>query len=137
MNTTFVTRVSALLFASALGGGIALHDAAHSQESSFETTVLQEEDVGALEGEQTMRIVLLTMQPGAEIPEHEHAGPGLRYVLDGAITVAWTDGEERTFEAGSTYFEGPGANHPAGAISARNAADGVTRVLIIEALPKQ
>jgi quercetin dioxygenase-like cupin family protein len=112
-------------------------EAALSQDRGFATEMLQQEDVGTLAGEQTMRMVLLTMQPGAEIPEHQHAGPGLRYVLEGAIAIAWADGEERTFEAGSTYFEGPGANHPAGTISARNSAEGETRVLIVEILPKQ
>ena len=118
-------------------GLMAFHaDHAQAQEKKFSAEVLQQEDVGKLEGERTMRMVMFTMQPGAEVPEHQHGGPGLRYVLEGAITIAWNDGEEKTFEAGDTYFEGPGANHPAGRISATNPTDGVTRVLIIETLPK-
>jgi quercetin dioxygenase-like cupin family protein len=89
-----------------------------------------------LEGERSLRIFLLTMQPGAEIPDHQHAGPGLRYILDGEITIASKDGEEKTYKAGETYFEGPGANHPAGMMSAPNPTDQKTRALIIEALPK-
>ena len=121
-----------------LGAALMAVDAgpAQGQEKDFSAKVLQQEDVGTLEGERTMRIVMFTMQPGAEVPEHQHDGPGLRYVLDGAVTIAWKDGGEKTFEAGDTYFEGPGANHPAGAISATNPTDEVTRVLIIETLPK-
>jgi quercetin dioxygenase-like cupin family protein len=109
---------------------------ARAEEKKFSTEVLQEEDVGTLDGERKMRIVMFTMQPGAEVPEHKHNGPGLRYVLDGAITISWKDGSEKTFKAGETYFEGPGANHPARNFSARNPTDQVTRVLIIEVIPK-
>jgi quercetin dioxygenase-like cupin family protein len=139
MAHSLTARLPALGFALCLGGALLplSGEAALSQDRGFATEMLQQEDVGTLAGEQTMRMVLLTMQPGAEIPEHQHAGPGLRYVLEGAIAIAWADGEERTFEAGSTYFEGPGANHPAGTISARNSAEGETRVLIVEILPKQ
>ena len=118
-------------------GLMAFHgDYAQAEEKKFSAKVLQQEDVGKLEGERTMRMVMFTMRPGAEVPEHQHDGPGLRYVLDGAITIAWKGGEEKIFEAGDTYFEGPGANHPAGEISARNPTNEVTRVLIIETLPK-
>ena len=118
-------------------GLVAFHpDTAQADEKMFSAEVLQEEDVGTLDGERKMRIVMFTMQPGAEVPEHKHDGPGLRYVLDGAITIVWKDGTEKTFGAGETYFEGPGANHPASTMSARNPTDQVTRVLIIETLKK-
>jgi hypothetical protein len=41
------------------------------------------------------------------------------------------------FEAGSTYYEGAGSNHPPSEMSALNAAKSVTRVLIVELLPKE
>jgi quercetin dioxygenase-like cupin family protein len=124
----------AFIFGAAL---MAFHpDLAQAEQKKFGAEVLQEEEIGTLDGEQKMRIVMFTMQPGAEVPEHKHGGPGLRYVLEGAITIAWKDGPEKTFEAGETYFEGPGANHPAGTFSARNPTDQMTRVLIIETLPK-
>jgi hypothetical protein len=56
-------------------------------------------------------------------------------VLNGAISIAWWDRPAQTFTAGSTYFEGPGENHPVGQIAAKNAAQHVTRVLIVELLP--
>ncbi len=80
---------------------------------------------------------MLEMQPGAEIPPHTHKEPGLRYVVEGAISVARKDRETQTFKAGSTYFEGAGENHPPGQMSAKNAADGMTRVVIVELVPKE
>ena len=138
MNENFHIHRAVLSVAFIIAAGlIVFHpDPARTEEKKFSTEVLQEEDVGTLDGERKMRIVMLTLQPGAEVPEHKHNGPGLRYVLDGAITIAWKDGSEKTFGAGETYFEGPGANHPAGDMSARNPTDQVTRVLIIETLPK-
>lgn len=139
MSAVLSIRQTAMLTALALGPGLMLFDgdAVRGQEKTYQSEVLQQEDVGTLEGERTMRMVMLTMEPGAEIPEHQHGGPGLRYILEGEITVALSDGEEQTFSAGDTYFEGLGASHPAGQMSARNPSDGVTRVLIVETLPKQ
>ena len=54
-------------------------------------------------GEHIMKMTLLEMEPGAAIPEHTHKGPGMRYVLEGAITIAWENGKTETFKAGSTY----------------------------------
>ena len=139
MSAVLSIRQAAMITALALGPGLILFDgdAARGQEKAYQSEVLQQEDVGTLEGERTMRMVMLTMEPGAEIPEHQHSGPGMRYIIEGEITIAFSDGEEQTFSAGETYFEGPGASHPAGEMSARNPSDGVTRVLIVETLPKQ
>ena len=48
-------------------------------------------------------------------------------MLEGAITINWKDGELQTFTQGSTYFEGPGQNHPPGVISASNPTDKLTK----------
>ena len=137
IENTRIHRATLSIACILAAGLIAFHpDPAQAEQKKFSAEVLQEEDVGTLDGERKMRIVMFTMQPGAEVPEHKHDGPGLRYVLDGAITIAWKDGSEKTFGAGETYFEGPGANHPAGTMSARNPTDQVTRVLIIETLKK-
>ncbi len=84
-----------------------------------------------------MKATMLVMEPGSEVPFHVHKGPGLRYVLEGAITINWKDGKTQTFKAGSTYFEGRGANHPAGTISARNDGQEPCRVLIVELVPQE
>ncbi len=111
--------------------------AANAGEPKFKATVLNEAPLGNLPGEQVMKLTLLEMEPGAAIPEHTHKGPGMRYVLEGAITIAWKNGKTETFKAGSSYFEAPGSEHPMGQMSARNAAEGKTRVLIFELLPKE
>jgi len=54
------------------------------------------------------------MLPGAKIPPHTHAGPGIRYVLEGAITIAWKDRPPQTFKAGSTLLRGLGLEPSAG-----------------------
>jgi quercetin dioxygenase-like cupin family protein len=117
---------------------IAASFSASAQEKKVKGTVLEQVDLGNLPaGGRAMKMTLLELQPGAEIPRHTHKGPGLRYVIDGAISIAWKDREVQTFKAGSTYFEGAGENHPPTEMSAKNAAEGVTRVLIVELLPKE
>jgi quercetin dioxygenase-like cupin family protein len=109
-----------------------------AQEARFKAAVLEQVDLGHVPaGDRVMKLTLLELQPGAEIPPHTHKGPGLRYVLDGAISIAWKDRGTEVFKAGSTYFEGAGENHPPGQMSAKNAAEGVTRVVIVELLPKE
>ena len=111
---------------------------AQAQQRPIQSTVLESVDLPGLPpGPQTFRMTMLEMQPGAKIPAHTHAGPGIRYVLEGAITIAWKDRGTQTFKAGSTYYEGAGSNHPPGEMSALNAAKGVTRVLIVELVPKE
>ena len=99
----------------------------------YKASVLEQVDLGELPaGQRVMRMTIGELQPGAEIGPHTHKGPGLRYVLEGAITIAWKDDRgTQTFKAGSTYFEGAGDNHPPGQMSAKNAADGMTRVLLV------
>jgi len=109
-----------------------------AQEARFKAAVLEQVDLGHVPaGDRVMKLTLLELQPGAEIPPHTHKGPGLRYVLDGAISIAWKDRGTEVFKAGSTYFECAGENHPPSQMSAKNAAEGVTRVVIVELLPKE
>ncbi|VFU16699.1 cupin domain-containing protein [Methylocella tundrae] len=127
-------RRAAALVALLLLGSI---PAARSDDAKFKGAVLDQQALGSLSGEYAMKMTLLEMDPGAAIPEHTHKGPGMRYVLEGAIAIAWKNGKTEIFKAGSTYFEAPGSSHPMGQMSARNVADGKTRVLIFEILPKQ
>jgi quercetin dioxygenase-like cupin family protein len=108
-----------------------------ADEPKFTGSVLNQVTLGRLNGDYIMKVTMLDMEAGAQVPEHTHKGPGLRYVLEGAISIAWKDGKTETFKAGSTYFEAAGSNHPIGQMSARNAADGRTRVLIFELDPKE
>lgn len=93
-------------------------------------------DIGLVdEGRYQLKATLFTMEPGAEAPYHIHKGPGIRYVLEGAITIQWKNKGANTYGAGSTYTEGPGENHPSGVIAARNLTSVTTKVLIVELLP--
>jgi quercetin dioxygenase-like cupin family protein len=103
----------------------------------FNATTMQEVALGDLPGKWRMKSTMLVIEPGGEIPFHVHKGPGLRYVVEGAITISWKDGKSETFAAGSTYFEGGGANHPAGNISARNGGSTPCRVVIVELVPQE
>jgi quercetin dioxygenase-like cupin family protein len=87
-------------------------------------STLQQVLLGELRGKWDMKATMLVIEPGGQIPFHVHQGPGIRYVLEGAITINWKEGKTETFAAGSTYFEGPGENHPAGTMSARNSGQG-------------
>ena len=103
--TTFWRAAALIVFL--LLGSIPL---ANADDPKFKGTVLDQVSLGSLPGEHTMKMTLLEMEPGAAIPEHTHKGPGMRYVLEGAITIAWKDGKTETFKAGSSYFEAPGSN---------------------------
>jgi quercetin dioxygenase-like cupin family protein len=104
----------------------------------FHADKLQQVPINELPpGKWSMKATLLAIEPGGEVPFHAHKGPGLRYVLEGAITINWKEGRTRTYQAGATYFEGPGENHPAGMISARNSGAVPCRVLIIELAPQE
>ena len=107
-----------------------------AEEKNIQVNLLQQTGLGELsKGRYTLKAQELIMEPGAEIPPHQHKGPGIRYVVEGAITISWIGGQTQTFEAGSTYFEGSGKNHPARTFSAKNAGPGRCRVLIMELIP--
>jgi quercetin dioxygenase-like cupin family protein len=100
-------------------------------------SMVQQVPLGELRGKWDIKATMLVIEPGGQIPFHIHQGPGIRYVLEGAITINWKEGKTETFEAGSTYFEGPGENHPAGTMSARNSGQGLCRVVIVELIPQK
>ena len=89
-----------------------LYTMAVADEPKFKGTVLDQVPLGRLNGDYIMKVTMLDMEPGAQVPEHTHKGPGLRYVLEGAITIAWKGDKTETFKADSTYFEAAGFNHP-------------------------
>lgn len=52
----------------------------------------------------------ITIEPGAEIPEHAHVNEQLGVVIDGSVTVT-ANGESRTLEIGDAYLVSPNAIH--------------------------
>ncbi len=106
------------------------------EKPKFRGDTLTTFELGPVEaGQYKLKATLFSMEPGAEAPYHLHKGPGIRYVLEGAVTVSWKDKGTNTYGVGSTYTEGPGENHPAGVMAARNLTSVTTKVLIIELLP--
>jgi len=102
----------------------------------FRSDVIMQAPVGKAESRNyALRATITTMQPFAKIPPHVHEFGGIRYVLEGAITINWKDGGSQTFTQGSTYFEGPGQNHPPGVMAASNPTDKVTKILLVEWVP--
>lgn len=101
----------------------------------FRSDMLTQVDIGNLDaGRYSLRATITVVEPRAKIPSHVHKSPGIRYVLEGALTINWQKGTTQTYSAGSTYYEGPGENHPVGLMAAANPTSGVTKILIIELL---
>ncbi len=106
------------------------------EKPKFRGDTLTTFELGPVEaGQYKLKATLLSAEPGAEVPYHIHKGPGIRYVLEGAVTLSWKDKGANTFGAGSTYTEGPGENHPPGVIAGKNLTSVTTKILIIELLP--
>ena len=106
---------------------------AGGDEKPFRNDVITQVEIGEVPaGRYALRATITTVQPHAKIPYHLHEHNGLRYMLEGALSISWKNGEFQTYSAGSTYFEGPGANHPEKGMAAANPLDTVTKVLIIE-----
>jgi quercetin dioxygenase-like cupin family protein len=108
----------------------------HSQEKPFSNVRIAQEAIGDVPaGKYGFRATVTTVAPGAQIPFHVHEFPGIRYMLEGALTITWKDSSSQTYSAGSTYYEGAGANHPARQMAASNPLTVPARVLIIELVP--
>jgi quercetin dioxygenase-like cupin family protein len=108
----------------------------HSQEKRFSNVMISQETIGAVPaGRYAFRASVTTVDPGAQIPFHVHEYPGIRYMLEGALTISWKDNSTQTYSAGSTYYEGAGVNHPTREMSVSNPLNVPARVLIIELVP--
>jgi len=68
---------------------------------------------------------------GYKSKPHTHKGPGPRYVLSGKVRID-DQGKIGEYSAGETFWHVGGFDH-----TAENIADGPTKVLIIELLPKK
>ncbi len=82
-----------------------------------------------LNGKYKLRVTETIIEPGGYIGEHQHVGPGIRYVASGEHTVV-AQGKTRTYKAGDYYYE-------TGAITDSASNKGSTRVvnIIFEILP--
>ncbi len=82
-----------------------------------------------LNGKYKLRVTETIIEPGGYVGEHNHVGPGIRFVISGELTLVG-EGKTRTYKAGDFYYE-------TGAITITDSASnkGSTRVIIFEILP--
>jgi quercetin dioxygenase-like cupin family protein len=89
--------------------------------------VLAEHDLPDLPGK-SVTLVEVAYAPGGSSPAHRHHASAsiLACVVEGEIRSAVNGGEERTYRAGETWFEPPGAHHT---VSANASATAPARLL--------
>jgi quercetin dioxygenase-like cupin family protein len=82
-----------------------------------------------LNGKYKFRAVEVTYQPGAFVGDHQHAGPGIRYILAGEFT--YIEGDKTTvYKAGDTFFEPGDMTH-----RAYNRGNTILKVWNVEIVP--
>ena len=82
-----------------------------------------------LNGKYKLRVTETTIEPGGYVGEHNHVGPGIRYLVSGELTFV-EHGKTRIYKAGEYFYE-------TGAITNRASSTGSSPVvnLIFEILP--
>lgn len=60
--------------------------------------------LGDLNGKYKLVATQTTFEPGGYVGEHNHAGPGIRYVASGEITLV-EQGKARIYKAGDYFYE--------------------------------
>ena len=85
--------------------------------------------LGELNGKYKLRVTEITFEPGGYVGEHNHAGPGVRFVASGEVTLL-EQGKTRIYKTGDYFYE-------TGAItnSASNKTSSPTVVITFEILP--
>ena len=96
------------------------------------TVKLEETDFGylsELNGKYKLRVTVTTIEPGGYIGEHNHVGPGIRFLSSGELTFV-EQGKTRIYKAGDYFYE-------TGAITNRASSTGSSPVvnIIFEVLP--
>lgn len=92
--------------------------------------LLFEQDVTLVDENVDVKIRRVVFPVGFKTPEHTHAGPGPRYVVQGAVEVIEA-GETNTFTAGEVFWE-------TGVImTSENVGDEELVLIIVELLPPE
>ena len=116
---------------------VVLSAKAEKQKPKYWSTIMQEDSIGNLNAtNKALRGRVITFEPGAVAKFHMHKVPGIRYVLEGTVTVKWKDGTSKTYGAGSTFFEGPVGNKPARAHEVSNDGQVVSKIWNVELIPE-
>ncbi|UMZ09355.1 cupin domain-containing protein [Pseudomonas sp. MPFS] len=91
--------------------GAAAHEPVYGQEK---LAILQEQPLAHLPGKKALMLTV-DYAPGQATVPHRHAGAAMAYVLEGAITSRVNDGPSVTYQAGQSWFEPAGSQHPVSA----------------------
>ena len=83
----------------------------------------------ALTGAWVARLDRVDFPPDGIAYRHVHPGPGIRYLLDGELTIDRGDGHPRTYRAGEAWFEG--ADDPVLATASSTEDTAFVRVLLL------
>ena len=57
-----------------------------------------------INGKYKLRVTESTFQPGGYVGEHQHSGPGMRYIAAGELTLVEA-GKTTIYKAGDTFYE--------------------------------
>ena len=107
-----MNRTLLALIACAVGvGGMAL--ARHDEKGGAKVTRLSRRDiVEKLDGKDArVTVEEVTIEPGARVAPHRHAGPVFGYVLEGEYEHALDDAPVKLYKAGDTFYEPTGCVH--------------------------
>lgn len=91
--------------------GATAHEPVYGQEK---LAILQVQALANLPGKKAMMLTV-DYAPGQATVPHRHAGAAMAYVLEGAITSRVNDGPSITYQAGQSWFEPAGSQHPVSA----------------------
>ncbi len=82
-----------------------------------------------LNGKYKLRVSEGTTEPGGYGGEHQHVGPGIRYVVSGELTFVQA-GKTTTYKAGDYFYESGDITH-----TASNKTNAPIRTINFEILP--
>ena len=92
---------------------------------------LAAEQVDLRAGQWLTRLDEVSFPPGGVAYRHVHPGPGIRYLVRGALTIERGNGDARTYQAGEAWFED--ADDPVLATASPAEETAFVRVLLLPA----
>jgi quercetin dioxygenase-like cupin family protein len=127
-------RFTLLLFVALLGAVDRLAAQEHVEIRGITSEIKLDEIVYGhmteINGRFKMRATEVTFAPGGFLGVHHHVGPGIRYVISGAVT--FTEARQSTiYKTGEYFFETGNLAH-----TAENKTNEPLRILFVEILPK-
>ncbi len=85
--------------------------------------------LGELNGKYKLRVTETIIEPGGYVGEHNHVGPGIRFLASGELTFL-EHGKTRTYKAGDYFYETGGITN-----STSNKTSSPTVLITFEILP--